>query len=306
MTQLSEPDAVPERGPVTAALPPSRRFDLNDPSDPLVWKKPLRDTDWQLQSYAFDNATGDLYFAQLEPGTTNGNLWITRTDSDGERRDAMALRGFGHGVQIAVEPTGDGTVHLWTETHVADNGYGTRVGRFRFDAGATITSEQAQDRTPSLTDLRDNPQPAIDPYNDRLLVRFLDGAGRRRLVVYAMDDARAGRLGSDERLAECALPARGEWADDHPFQGFTAFGQYAYLLEGGASSPVSYLTCVDLNTGSVVGDRVETRAGKSLPTREPEGMAIQMLPDEVRLTLGLSSRSDGVYLASVFYKNAFV
>lgn len=308
MTQLSQPEPSLSADTATpAALPPSSRFDFDDPSDALIWRKRLRNTTWHMQAYGFDNVAGAIYFVQTQPGSTNGDLWVTRTDLTGVRNASMLLRGFGHGVQIAVEPQADGGVYLWTESHVGGNGYGTRIGRFKFDNGGTITSGQAQDRTPKLGNLGPgaNPQPAIDPYTDRLLVRFRDPNGRRRMVVFAMRDARAGRLSSAQRLAECALPDRGSWGKSHPFQGFTGFGQYAYLLEGEAGSSISYLTCVDLNSGKVVEDRFETQAGKSLPTREPEGMAIQLLPGEARLTLGLSSRSDGVYQSSVFYKNKF-
>jgi hypothetical protein len=305
MTQLSEPE--PRQEVTRAALPPSPRFDFEDPSDPVIWKKPLHKSDWHMQSYAFDNTLGDIYFVQRRPRTTNGDLWVTRTDRAGNRRASMLLKGFGHGVQIAVEPDPGENPFLWAETHAGADGYGTRVGRFRFVNGATITSADAQDRTPALDSLgeRPNPQPAIDPYNGRLLVRYRDDQDRRRIAVFQLSDATDGRLGHDQRLAECLLPDRGDWAEEHPFQGFTAFGQFAYLLEGEAGVITSYLTCIDLNSGQVVQDRFHTQAGRSLPNREPEGMAIQLLPGEARLTLGLTSHVDGSYTASIFHKNEF-
>lgn len=305
MTQISEPEPRQEVAP--AALPPSPRFDFEDPSDPVIWKKQLHKSDWHMQAYAFDNASGDIYFVQRKPGTNNGDLWVTRTSEEGTRKASMLLKGFGHGVQIAVEPDPGENPFLWTETHVAANGYGTRIGRFRFVNGATITSGDADDRTPTLDSLggSPNPQPAIDPYTGRLLVRYRDDRSRRRIAVFRLSDARDGRPGADQLLAECLLPNRGEWGKDHPFQGFTGFGQFAYLLEGEAGVATSYLTCVDLNSGEVVTDRFPTQAGRSLRNREPEGMAIQLVPGEARLTLGLSSHVDGVYTSSIFQKNEF-
>ncbi|WP_327266015.1 hypothetical protein OG444_35755 [Streptomyces sp. NBC_01232] len=291
-----------------AAVPDSPRFRLDGAGGNPIWKKSLH-TNWVLQSFGYDNVHQHVYFLQTKPGSKSGDLWVTRTDTAGNELGSMALHGFGHGVSIAVEPY-DGQVYLWTEWKVnTDSGYGTKIGRFRFVNGGVLEQNDPsiQDRTPSIGDPMGNPQPVIDPSTDRLVVRYNVGDGRRRIVAFALSDARAGRLTGEYRLAERALPFRGAWGDAHPFQGFAAYGRYAYLLEGPVGNP-SYLTTIDLNDvgESTVVDRFETTAGQSLPGREPQGMAIWQSPAGPRLAFGFHSNTDGVRHASVFHKSEFV
>ncbi|MBC6465835.1 hypothetical protein HKK74_10045 [Actinomadura alba] len=298
--------AVPLLGAGTAraAVPASAQFVLDGPGGNPVWKRSLH-ANWVMQSFAYDNTNGHIYFAQTSPGSTNGDLWITKTDLAGTELGAMALHGFGHGVSIAVEPY-NGAVHLWTEWKSGSSGFGTRIGRFVFAAGSTLEAGDAsiQDRTPSLDTTLINPQPAIDPVSGRLLVRYKVAADMPRIVVFNLSDARAGRLTSGYRLAERALPSRGSWGTANPFQGFTAYGQYAYLLEGPVGT-TSYLTTIDLNDvgQSTVVDRFATTAGASLPGREPEGMAIWATSSGPRLAFGFHSNTGGTRQASVFYKS---
>ncbi|MEV0381219.1 hypothetical protein [Nonomuraea sp. NPDC050643] len=298
-------------GPAVAEVPDSPRFDLGGPGGNPVWKRSLH-ANWVLQSFAYDNVNQHIYFAQVNSQNTDpahvGDLWITKTDTSGRELGSMALHGFGHGVSIAVEPY-EGSVHLWTEWMTSTGGFGTRVGRFAFRDGVVLEqgSGAVQDRTPTIGDTMINPQPAIDPSTGRLLVRYKTGVDQPRIVVFDLADARAGRLAAEHRLAERALPARGAWAADNPFQGHTAYGRYTYLLEGRAGGP-SYITVVDLNgTGqSTVVDRAPTTAGESLPGREPQGMAIWTHASGPRLAFGFHSNTGGVRQASVFYKSRLV
>ncbi|WP_285780182.1 hypothetical protein [Microtetraspora sp. NBRC 13810] len=264
-----------------------------------------------LQSFGYDNTAGHIYFVQRNSTNTDpdhvGDLWVTKTDTAGNELGSMALHGFGHGVQIGVENY-NGAVYLWTEWRTSDTGFGTRIGRFRF-ADGTVLEQGAgsiQDRTPQIGDMV-NPQPAIDPSTDRLVVRYKIGADLPRIVAFRMSDARAGRLTSGYRLVERALPSRGSWGTAHPFQGFAAYGRYAYLLEGGVED-TSYLTTIDLNEvgQNIVHDRFPTTAGQSLPGREPQGMAIWLSGGGPRLAFGFHSNTGGVRQTSVFYKSEFV
>jgi hypothetical protein len=260
-----------------------------------------------MQSFAFDNVNDHIYFVQTKPGTTTGDLWVTKTDLSGTQLGSMALHGFGHGVQIAVEPAG-ATAYLWSEWRASASGFGTRIGRFEFIDGATLEQRDTriQDRTPTLTNLVTNPQPAIDPAYDRLLVRFKDANGKARIVAFRMSDARAGLLGHDHRLAEWALPDRGSWGVEQPFQGFTGYGEFVYLLEGKGGATTSYLTSVDLNSGHIMQDRFPTTAGESLPNREPEGMAIrESASTGPLLAFGFSSGAAPNFRATVYYKSDF-
>ncbi|MDX2909648.1 phage baseplate protein [Streptomyces griseiscabiei] len=299
-------------GPAYAVVGDSPRFRLDGAGGNPVWKKSLH-ANWVMQSFAYDNVNQHIYFAQTNSANTDpdrvGDLWITKTDTSGNELGAMALHNFGHGVQIGVEPY-QGAVHLWTEWQSSGSGFGTRVGRFRFVDGATLEKNDSaiQDRTPVIADTMVNPQPAIDPSTDRLWVRYKVAADMPRIVGFTMSDARAGRLteSPDKRLAERALPSRGDWGTANPFQGFAVYGRYAYLLEGAANGP-SYLTVIDLNSSgqSTVVDRWETTAGQSLPGREPQGMAIWQVSGAARLAFGFHSNTGGVRQSSVFYKSQF-
>ncbi|MBF8186147.1 hypothetical protein ITP53_10380 [Nonomuraea sp. K274] len=298
-------------GPAEADVPDSPRFDLAGAGGNPVWKQSLH-ANWVMQSFAYDNVHQHIYFAQVNSQNSDpdhvGDLWITKTDTSGRELGSMALHNFGHGVSIAAEPY-DGSVYLWTEWQSSASGFGTRIGRFRFVDGAVLekNSGAIQDRTPSIGGTMINPQPAIDPSTDRLLVRYKTGTDLPRIVAFNGNDARAGRLASEHRLAERALPSRGAWGSSNPFQGFTAYGRYAYLLEGKANGP-SYITVIDLNdTGqSTVIDRWETKAGESLSGREPQGMAIWMHSSGPRLAFGFHSNTGGVRQAGVFYMSQFV
>lgn len=293
--------------PASAAVPDSPQFKLDGAGGNPIWKKSLH-ANWVMQSFGYDNVHQHVYFLQTKTDSKNGDLWVTKTDTAGSQLGAMALHGFGHGVSIAVEPY-DGQVYLWTEWKTSTSGYGTRIGRFPFVNGRVLERDDpsVQDRTPSIGDTMINPQPVIDPSTDRLLVRYNNGTTQRRIVAFTMSDARAGRLTSAYRLVERALPDRKEWGDANPFQGFAAYGRYAYLLEGARDNP-SYITTVDLNDvgNSTVVDRFVTTAGQSLPGREPQGMAIWQSPSGPRLAFGFYSNTLGTRQASVFYKSEFV
>jgi receptor-binding protein len=300
-----------DASPANAAVPDSPRFNLSGTGGNPVSKRALH-ANWVMQSFAYDNVGQHIYFAQVNSQNSDsanvGDLWVTKTDTAGNELGSMALHNFGHGVSIAVEPY-NGSVYLWTEWMSSSSGFGTRIGRFAFADGAVLekTSSAIQDRTPYIGDTMINPQPAIDPWTGRLLVRYKTGADLPRIVAFDLADARAGRLAADHRLAERALPSRGSWGADNPFQGFTAYGRYAYLLEGRAGGP-SYITVVDLNGSgqSTVVDRWQTTAGQSLPGREPQGMAVWMHSTGPRLAFGFHSNTGGVRQASVFYKNQLV
>ncbi|WP_326820132.1 hypothetical protein OHA77_14215 [Streptosporangium sp. NBC_01639] len=309
-------------GTARATVAPSPRFDFEGSGDNPITRKSLH-ANWVMQSFAYDNVNRHVYFAQHNSQNTDpahvGDLWITKTDLAGKQLGSMTVHNFGHGVQIGVEPY-NGAVYLWTEWQDRNppTSFGNRIGRFKFVNGAVLEKDSGsiQDRTPTLANMHPqsaNPQPAIDPSTDRLVVRFRDVNADMRIVLFRMSDARAGRLGTGSRLAERALPTRAAtWAEANPFQGFTAYGQYAYLLEGGVSD-TSYLTAIDLNGvgQSVAQDRWPTSAGRSLPGREPQGMAIWLAATsggavQPRLAFGFHSNTDGVRQASVFYKDSFL
>ncbi|GAQ55456.1 phage baseplate protein [Streptomyces acidiscabies] len=283
----------------TAAVPASPRLNLTT-TKPWLHEVTLSETR-VLQSFAFDNTNRRLYTAQLTQGgrtltgetapvsgaerSRNGDLCITRLDWTGTVTGRMYLKGFGHGVSIAAEPVGTST-YLWTETDAIpdseDNGYGTRVARFRFTDGAVLTTGSTQlvrfDPAPGS----DHNTVALDPAGSRI-------AHRSRAAgtwTYTLHDLTTFKAGIFTPLAAITQPTV---LTGPTFQGYATLGRHLYTLDGTSFGDV-HLTAVDWNTGAVL-DRQLTGAGQELFYREPEGMAIQ-LPDATspaRLHFGLAS-----------------
>ncbi|MEV5959100.1 hypothetical protein AB0M11_36090 [Streptomyces sp. NPDC051987] len=311
-------------GTAQASVATSKHFVLSGDGGNPIWRATLHQPYWAMQSFAYDNVNGRIYFAQHRIGDSaghNGDLWISQTDLSGNVLGTMAIQGFGHGSSMGVEPTGSGSApYLWIEgSDSDDNGAGEKLSRFRFTDGLTLDyfnpSITIYDRTPTISSFVKLPRPAIDPYTNRLLIRYAtsDSASRVwRLAVFDMADAVAGRLSDGYRLVERAIPNNDELGltDDDLFQGITLCGQYAYLLYGGPGGP-SYLVTLDLNgTGGSYYDKFQTTAGASLPGREPQGTAIWMVSGAPRLAFGFSSKTTSTdpdtLDASVFYKSDFV
>ncbi|MEV1166941.1 teichoic acid biosynthesis protein C [Nonomuraea sp. NPDC049784] len=290
-----------------AAASAQGRFNLAAPASSLIWKKALYD-ETVLQSFAFDNVHGHIYLAQLKNGSGSaaaGDLCVTKLSLSGSVLGHMYLLGFGHGVQIGVEPSG-GSAYLWTETDAASDGagnaWGRRLARFKFVNGRTLRPSSSALTKYTLISGATSTTCAIDPSTNRLIMRCRVG-GQARFVAYSLAAVKAGTA---RKLYDVAQPS-----GLGVFQGYTAYGNYLYLLDGtayGSSNPApgnTYLTCVDLRTGAKV-QRSLSQAGKSLDYREPEGLAIQIVSGRPRLCLGLASGAPGARKASIFYKNALV
>jgi hypothetical protein len=122
--------------------------------------------------------------------------------------------------------------------------------------------------------------------------------------VYDIADVRNGVY--DRRLADIAQPT-----GLGTFQGYTAYGEHLYLLDGNAYSDGNpdpgntHVSSVSFNGGPLT--RVITKAGRSLTYREPEGMAVYRTDaGETRLCLGFASGGPGARRANIFYKNVLV
>ncbi|MEG3629717.1 phage baseplate protein [Streptomyces poriticola] len=320
------------------AVPASPRFALTAPSERLLREIRLNETR-VLQSLAFDNSRKHIFFVQLVDGGrqlpgesraysgtergANGDLCVTRTDLAGNIMGAMYLKGFGHGVQIGVESTASGS-YLWTETEAVQSqnpdgtqtGWGSRLARFKFANGTVLTPDSPALVQYLLEEGVDRTTVSLDPVHQRLTVRCRVGGAFR----YRLYDLEAFKSGDRTTLADVAQPADLQPGHPDTFQGFATFGSFLYLLAGtqygkdGSVSPIgnTFITCIDWNSGSVVEQEL-TRAGYSLPYREPEGMAIQVPdpanPQAVRLCAGfasVTSETDSRKRASVYYKETLV
>lgn len=324
----------------SAAVAASSKFDLTAPSSELLREIGLQDTR-VMQSFSFDNTNKHIYTIGLVqagrqlPGETRqytgtergaaGDLAVTRLDLTGAEIGRMYLKGFGHGVAIAAEPSGN-SAYLWTETDAvasADsnnvtNGWGSRLARFKFANGAVLTTGSSQLTKFSPVSGADRTTAAIDPVNGRLAVRYrLNGT-----FSFALYDLATFKAGTFTPLATVTQPTGSAYSD---FQGFTTLGQYLYMIDGNAytyandttTTPTdpdgnTYITRIDWNTGSV-SDRQLTKAAQSLYYREPEGLAIQ-IPDTTntaacRLVMGFASENsatDTNKMASLYYKSSLI
>ncbi|MFC3999825.1 teichoic acid biosynthesis protein C [Nocardiopsis sediminis] len=295
--------------PASADVPSSPRFDLSAPSHDLWRHKALQD-DTVMQSFTFDNVNKRLFVAQLKNGSSsnaNGDLCITQLDFAGNRQGHMYLMGFGHGVSIGVEPSGSSS-YLWTETDSVDT-RGTRLARFRFSNGTTLTNTSSALAKHTPIAGADLITCATDPVNNTLVMRYRNSSGVR-YAVYRISDVRNGNYGN--KLADIAQPARFSGSGAPTFQGYAVYGQFLYLYDGtaySASNPPpgnAHVTSVNLNTGAEV-ERRFTRAGESLEFREPEGMGVYRTDaGQVRLFLGFASGVSGDRRANLFYKNEFI
>ncbi|MFE0717259.1 teichoic acid biosynthesis protein C [Streptomyces sp. NPDC058892] len=292
-------------GVASAAVSASPRFDLTKPSYDLFRHKPLHD-DTVQQSFAFDSVNKRLFVAQRRNGTDTkaGDLCITQLDFAGNHVSYMHLSGFGHGVSFGVEPRGSES-WLWTEVDANSNGYGTRLGRFKFVKGGSLSRTSSAITKYSPVSGAVEYTCSIDPVYDNMAVRHhKDGA--KYIAVYAMSDAKAGDFSSPK--AYFKQPSIRGTA-----QGYTTYGQHLYYLTGNAyssSNPVpgnAELTSVNLNTGAITQGPVLTKAGGTLEFREPEGLAIYRTnAGQSRLFLGFASGAAGDRRSNLFYKNVLV
>ncbi|MFI6395470.1 teichoic acid biosynthesis protein C [Nonomuraea sp. NPDC050540] len=283
-----------------------RRFDLTGPPTGLLWRKPLKDQT-VLQSLAFDNRNGHIYTAQVKNGAASaraGDLCVTKLSLSGAVLGHMYLMGFGHGVQIAVEPVGS-LAYLWTETDGASDGqnaWGRKIARFPFVSGTTLTTRSASIVKYAPVPGATSTTCAIDPSTNRLVMRYRLNGG----VLFTVYDLDALKAGNPVSLGQAEQPP-----GLGTFQGYTMYQDHLYLLDGNAYGPANpppgntHLTSVSLVTGRQV-ERRFTAAAKSLDYREPEGMAIQIAGGQPRLCYGLAAGRAGARLVSIVYKSKLV
>ncbi|HUR04087.1 MAG TPA: teichoic acid biosynthesis protein C [Nonomuraea sp.] len=293
--------------PAGAASRAANRFELTSSPAALMTGKALYDAT-VLQSFAFDNVNGHLYTVQVRNGSGSaaaGNLCVTKLSLAGAILGHMYLTGFGHGVQIGVEPSGT-SAYLWTETDgVTDgtNSWGGKLARFKFVNGQTLTTASTALTKYAPVAGANSTTCAIDPSTNRLIMRYSLN-GQRHFAAFALSAVKAG--GHPTPVYDIIQPA-----GLGTFQGYTAYGQYLYLLDGTAYSDDNpspgdtYLTSVNLADGKVV-QRSFTQAWKSLIYREPEGMAIQLTTAAPRLCFGFATGSPGARQAAIIYKNTLV
>ncbi|MFI6693600.1 hypothetical protein ACIBLA_17920 [Streptomyces sp. NPDC050433] len=308
-----------------AVVPASQHFVLDGAGGDPVLRRTLHQPYWAMQSFAYDHVHGHIYFVQTKPGSKTGDLWMTRTDLSGNVLGAMALHSFDHGSSMGIEPDTPGAPYVWIAGDWQSLSPGTepnshKIARFKYVDDGLIDYFNHQGRVREfpigLSDFVDCPRPSIDPYTNRLLLRYMGTTTPWRLALFDLDEVkRAGFTPSTRILTQRALPTNAQLrlTDADHFQGVTSYGQYAYLSYGGPpakpTDPAkpSYLVRIDMNkTGGSYEHVFPTEAGNSLPGREPQGMAIWRSSSGPRLSFGFSAKvatSPDQFEASVFYKS---
>lgn len=315
-------------GTADAVVDETLHFKLDGTGGNPVLRQTLHQPYWAMQSFAYDHVYGHIYFVQTKVGSDTGDLWVTRTDLSGNVLGAMAIHAFDHGSSIGVEPDTDGSPYIWVagdwesaNPHVTPpvppNSH--KIARFKYKDGGDLDyfnpgGQYLKVFTVDVATFVDCPRPAIDPYNNRLLIRYMGTTTPWRLALFDLSQVVSSGVIS-KRLLERAIPTNAELGltDSDLFQGITAYGQYAYLLFGGPpsssdSTPPSYIICIDMNDpGSAYRWKFSTTAGASLPGREPQGIAVWRSSSGPRLAFGFSdkitSTSPDSFEASVFFKD---
>ncbi|MGW0842610.1 phage baseplate protein [Streptomyces sp. NPDC002787] len=290
----------------SAAVAATKRFDLTQPSYDLFRSKDTHGARVQ-QSFAFDWENKFLFVATKRSGSTeaDGDLCINKMDFDGNYLSYMHLDGFGHGVAFAALPHGSGT-ELWIECAANTKGYGTALAPITYQANTTLSSPAGSAAYRPISGATEYTCSA-DPVYDRMIVRYHTSSGKR-IAVYPLSAFRTGSFGSP--LVDFAQPA----ISGTP-QGYALYGSYMYFLTGdaypGDGSPVgdgnTYITSIDINTGTVKQGPVLSKAGSTLHHREPEGLAVYRTDaGEARLFIGFATGVEGDRRSSIFYKKALV
>ncbi|GGQ58586.1 phage baseplate protein [Streptomyces flaveolus] len=290
----------------SAAVATTERFDLTQPSYDLFRSKNTHGARVQ-QSFAFDWVNKFLFVATKRSGSPDsaGDLCINKMDFDGNYISYMHLNGFGHGVAFAALPDGSGT-ELWIECAANTKGYGTALAPIRYTANASWNSPAASAAFQPISGANEYTC-SVDPVYRRMIVRYNTSAGKR-IAVYPLSAFETRDFGTP--LVDFKQPT----IPGTP-QGYTLYGSYMYYLTGdaypGDGSPSgdgnTYVTSVDINTGSVKQGPVLSKAGSTLHHREPEGLAIYRTDaGEVRLFIGFATGEEGDRRSSIFYKKALV
>ncbi|MFJ8668700.1 hypothetical protein [Streptomyces sp. NPDC093600] len=283
------------------------QIDIAGPVGKLLHRRPLKNGT-VMQSFGVEPVTGEIFVIQVAQGgltlegesgpvsyadrVAHGDLCVTRLSQAGAITGHMYLRGFGHGVSMAVENRG-GVTRLWTETaskpNSSNEGYGTAITHFEFRSGTVLDHGSPLHATPYTPAAgATGVTCTIDPTTNRLIVRF--GLSGMKYESYDLAKAAAGVW---EPIARIAQPN-----PNGVFQGYASLGGVLYMLAGQAIGPDNpfpgntYLTAVDWATGAVL-DQHHVLAAPGLEYREPEGMAVSLRDGVPHLHFGFACENPG-------------
>jgi hypothetical protein len=315
---------VAASGPAHAQGMADGTFDPTAPSDhyEALLHTPLYGPN-AMQSFAFEEQGRNIYVLQTVHGDGpkhDGDMWVNRIDYGGKLLDHMRLDGFGHGAAMGLTRAGS-QVSLWVESESRPNsdgeGFGTRVARVIYKAGATVKSgsSAAVDVTPPQAAGK-SPRASIDPVTGNLIVRYGIKSGTYGFLSLPTADALAHRWGGVKLLGTTpsAGVARPSGDGSVTSQGYALAGTTAYLYYGDSYKHVAkpgdtYIRAVPLNPAKAVSGRIGySYSLKDLDFREPEGIAVQVNGGRPRLVFGFAEEPPGggtQRLANFSYKEKF-
>jgi len=288
--------------PAEAATSP--RLSVSSHSHTLYTSKALTENRTQ-QSFGFDQANRRMFIMQGRQDSTGDDLCLNRVSLSGKPLGTMYLDNAGHGIGFGVEPVGTSS-YIWAEARADSTGRATCLMRFKWIPGtkpANVKYYFQGNRNVSCS---------MDPINQHLLVRCIPAGSTGTGHVNYLYSLPFGHPEKMRRLLKFTLPRTLQGIG--VYQGCAPYGRYLYALFGSPQRNTanidSKLAVVDMHTGLQVGSPVMTYAGKNLPFREPEGVAIyRSLAGTVGLYFGFTSRNfyDGKLIYSnIYYKNNLV
>jgi hypothetical protein len=246
-----------------------------------------------MQSMAWDGQA--WIFAQLQQDgrggrtaawhSAHGDLTLTRTGPAGGRLGYMFLDGFGHGVSIDAQRDSGG-VWVWTET-AAVGGYGTRIARFRWQPGLTLTPGQVQQYAPEPGGTHQTPSLVSGLAG----VRYTGTDGRGHVAVYSYTGFTARRYAAVRNIPQPPLPGT--------FQGWSllpAGAGVAWLSGDSASTPPGNMTVTTTDDSGTVVSRDLVTVDAGLVFREPEGLTVK----DGHLCAGIAYGEFGAKRANVY------
>jgi hypothetical protein len=246
-------------------------------------------------TWIFAQVTQDGRFGRSEDWHhAHGDLTLTHVSEDGTRvLSWMYLKGFGHGQSVAITHAHPG-LWIWLEAVAEPSGadaFGTRIARFKWSAGKTITPTSAgvelYDPNPG-TSLN---APAIA--GSLIAAQYRDTAGGVHVAVYPVAGFLARNYTATVRLTRPEPPGTSQgW-------GLLPGGTQVVWLTGtrttGANPPPGNTFLTTWDAGGVTGQQLVTDA-PGMAWREPEGVHI----GGGLVCYGFASGEPGAHRANVY------
>jgi hypothetical protein len=222
------------------------------------------------QSVAYDPSHKVWVFAQRRRGYPSGDLTLTAMTPSGKQINHMYADGFGHGIGISLERSASGVLYVWMETeavltpgypgtYTQQDMYGTRVSRFAWQPGKTVTPSKVT----VYNNYRNQISVSLDAAHGHIGVRYWSKIAKR--YIFTIYDLAAYRKHQYVRVASIYEPKQ----IGIP-QGWVLAGDYIYRLE---QTTAAVITKISIALADVTGT-VDVAEAATVPYWEPEGITL--------------------------------